>query len=271
MDDEATRQQVPTALAGTVLGLHLDERVEDFARLLGEAPLAGVRESSRTWLRERYAEIVPVVLPAALRAVEHGTPIDPEALAQLRGIARDCPELPATDPSVILRGGAPALTVFALVVQTAARQDVERAALAMGRASLVVLEMGSCWTEAWWRRRGARRTRPDDDAEAAPASAEDLDLIATGSGTAEGLEPSDEQMLELLAQGLSNEAISRRTAYSRQAVAWRLGRLMRTWNAPNRTALVAFAVAKGWLGPRGSRRAQGAGSGPTTDEPPTVA
>lgn len=254
MEDEGTRQQVPTALAGTVLGLRLDDRVEDFTRLMAEAPLDGVRASSRAWLRERYAEIVPVVLPAALRAVEHGTSIDPEALAQLRRIAGECPPPPARDPSVILRGGAPALTVFALVVQTAARQDVQLAALAMGRAALVVMELASSWAETWWRRSTA-----DADARSVTAgpvaSAEELVLVATGAAGASGLDGSDEQILVLAAQGLSTAKISRRTAYSTQAVAWRLGRLMRTWNAPNRTALVAFAVAEGWLAARPARPA----------------
>lgn len=72
----------------------------------------------------------------------------------------------------------------------------------------------------------------------------------------EDLEPQDREMLALLAEGRSTSGIARATAYSPQAVAWRLGRLMRRWDVTNRPALVAAAYDRGVLsrtGRTGSR------------------
>lgn len=237
-------QRPASLLPGERLGLALDERCAEFEALLLEPPLHGIRRTGHDWLRERYAEIVPIVLPAALRSVERGEPVDPACLARLRAVAADCAEDPRVDFSVVVRGALPAIRVFALVMHTAARDhtgSVDRATrtmLAMSRASLVAHELGSCWAEAWSeeRRRGTATSAPPVDLGA-------IDLIAR----APGLDESEERMLALAAQGRSNDEIASETSYSRQAVAWHLGRLMRTWRAPNRTALVSIAFVKGWI------------------------
>lgn len=226
-------------LPNECLGLGLDERVDDIARLLLTPPLDGIDATGHAWLRDRYAEIVPVVLPAALHAVEHGTPVAPDALAALRALAADRATDPRVDVAVALRGAVPALRVFTLVMRTAAHEHAGsnqhlHTLVAMGRASLVAHELGTCWFEAWV---GQRRRTGLEDADT------DVDLVAT----VPGLDGTEEQMLALAAQGLSNDAIARETAYSRQAVAWHLGRLMRACGAPNRTALVSVAFVRGWI------------------------
>jgi DNA-binding CsgD family transcriptional regulator len=89
------------------------------------------------------------------------------------------------------------------------------------------------------------------------------------------LDDVEERMLALTAHGLSNDEIARATSYSRQAVAWHLGRLMRTWNAPNRTALVSVAFVRGVIRTRRERRIRRDQQprmieGGTTDAPPST-
>ncbi|MBT1624218.1 helix-turn-helix transcriptional regulator [Curtobacterium flaccumfaciens pv. oortii] len=249
--DDAHRSAV--LLPGERLGLALDERCPEFEELLLTPPLHGIRPDGHDWLRRRYAEIVPLVLPAALRAVERGEPVDRECLAQLRAVAAASAEDPRVDVSVVLRGALPAIRVFALVMHTATRDHAVtldhagRTMLAMSRASLVAHELGSCWAEAW----AQQRRRSAGEAAAAVTTGE-IDLVAR----APGLDETEEQMLALAAQGLSNDEIAKETAYSRQAVAWHLGRLMKSWKAPNRTALVSVAFVKGWI--RARREVRGA-------------
>ncbi|MGN8049032.1 helix-turn-helix transcriptional regulator [Curtobacterium sp. 22159] len=234
--DDAHRRSA--LLPGERLGLALDERSDEFARLLLAPPLDGIHPAGRAWLRERYEEIVPVVLPAALRAVERGEPVAPECLDELRALAARSATDPAADLAVALRGALPALRVFTLVMRTAARDPDARTMLAMGRASVVAHELGSCWVEAW---NHERRTVTAD------VAAVELEAVVPG------VEETEQEMLTLAAKGLSNDEIARRTSYSRQAVAWHLGRLMRACGAPNRTALVSVAFLRGWLRSRRPR------------------
>ncbi|MFC5275979.1 helix-turn-helix transcriptional regulator [Brachybacterium sacelli] len=229
------------------MGLGLDGRVEEISRLLVKAPLDDIHVDGHNWLRQRYREFVPLILPTALRAVEHGAPLDPTALGAFRRLAAECAaEHPRGDLSVVLRGAIPALRVFALVMQAFAQEPGARTLLAMSRASLIAHELSTCWVEAWW-------SRDSELASLSPVAenltAEDIDLVPRTPD----LEESDERMLALAAHGFSNQEISQETSYSKQAVAWRLGRLMKVWKAPNRTALVSFAFAKGWLRPRPAR------------------
>jgi DNA-binding CsgD family transcriptional regulator len=231
---------------GTSLGLALDERVEEFARLLTDTPLRGIRPSGRRWLHSRYVELVPLVLPAALRAVEYGEPVDPACLAALRVAAARRHDDPDASLAVVLRGAVPALRVFGHVMHSAARGDAARTVLATSRAAVVAHELGSCWAEAWLAARS--------DAAAALAGDEvtvaEVELVPADSD----LDEADKAILTLAASGLSTEAIAQETAYSRQAVSWHLGRLMRVWHAPNRTALVSLAFVKGWIDARRVRR-----------------
>ena len=71
----------------------------------------------------------------------------------------------------------------------------------------------------------------------------EVEIVAADSE----LDETDQRILALAASGLSTEAIAQETTYSKQAVAWHLGRLMRAWRAPNRTALVSLAFVKGWI------------------------
>ena len=80
----------------------------------------------------------------------------------------------------------------------------------------------------------------------------DVELAAAS----DALTADEADMLTLAAYGLSNEEIARSTRFSRQTVAWHLSRLMRSWRAPNRTALVAVAFVRGALVARAPRQAQ---------------
>lgn len=240
-------------LPGERLGLALDERCEEFQELLLAPPLHGIRPAGHDWLRQRYEQIVPLVLPAALRAVEHGEPVDAGCLARLRAVAAASAEDPRVDVSVVLRGALPAIRVFAVVMHSVVRDGgvtvdhAGRTMLGMSRASLVAHELGSCWAEAWAherRRASAPVASAAEETSLAPEiTTGEIDLVAQ----VPGLDETEETMLALAARGLSNDEIARETSYSRQAVAWHLGRLMRSWRAPNRTAMVSVAFVKGWI------------------------
>ena len=232
--------------AGQPLGLALDRRADEFGALLLRAPMRGIPLRGQRWLRRRYDEIVPLVLPAALRAVEHGEPVDPASLAALRAAAARCRDDADASMAVVLRGAVPALRVFGLVMRSAARGDVAQSVTATSRAAVVAHELGTCWTEGWMAARSAAASELASDA----VTVAELELVPADSD----LDDTDQQILALAASGLSTDAIAEETAYSRQAVAWRIGRLMKAWDAPNRTALVSLAFVKGWIGARRARR-----------------
>jgi DNA-binding CsgD family transcriptional regulator len=256
---------------GQPLGLGLDARVDEFLELLLSCPLDDVQPAGRDWLRMRYAEVVPLVLPYALAAVEHGRPLPSACLDALREDAGRNAARTDVDLSVALRAALPALRVFALVMHAATADRHGVLIVAMARASHVAHELCTCWVEAWMGHRAreaasrpvvADPPRADEDVE--------LDLVAR----APDLDHVQERMLALTAHGLSNDEIARATCYSRQAVAWHLGRLMRTWNAPNRTALVSVAFVRGVIRTRRARRIQRAEpplmiEGGTTSAPPS--
>lgn len=265
MDGPNDAARTPALQPGERLGLALDERCDEFARLLATPPFDGIRPEGQAWLHRRYDEIVPVVLPAALRAVEHGTPVEPACLRELRALAARSADDPDADMAVALRGALPALRVFTVVMRTASREHAGRTMLAMGRASIVAHELGTCWVEAWVHQRRRPRTLVTADEAQAPSA---IDLVAEVPGA----EATEQQMLTLAAKGLSNDEIARETAYSRQAVAWHLARLMRACGAPNRTALVSMAFVRGWMRARGTRRdAVAGGRRGTSERGPTAA
>ena len=270
---------------GVPLGLRLDSRGDEFSALLLGCPLDDVVAAGRPWLRDRYAEIVPLVLAPALVAVEHGRSLPGSCLDDLRAVARRSAAAPDVDLAVVLRGALPALRVFSLVMHSASGGQPGAMVLAMARAAQVAHELGTCWAEEWARHRVAppAGTTPATvahdggagDAGARPGAAGPdvaLDLVAE----APDLDDVERDMLTLTAYGLSNSEIARETAYSRQAVAWHLARLMRAWNAPNRTALVSVAFVKGVIRSRlvargrrrGGRRALVAPSRPAPPELP---
>jgi DNA-binding CsgD family transcriptional regulator len=238
---------------GQPLGLRLDARTDEFRELLRSCPLDEVRPAGRDWLRHRYDEIVPLVLGPALVSVEHGRPLPAACLDDLRRVARRSAGQADVDLSVALRGALPALRVFALVMHAAAVERNGMLVVAMARASHVAHELGTCWVEAWAGHRVRAAAMPAvvaaDPLPAGPGDVE-LDLVAR----APELDGVEERMLALTAQGLSNDEIARSTSYSRQAVAWHLGRLMRSWGAPNRTALVSVAFVRGVIRTRRERR-----------------
>jgi DNA-binding CsgD family transcriptional regulator len=256
---------------GQPLGLGLDARVDEFLELLLSCPLDDVQPAGRDWLRMRYAEVVPLVLPYALAAVEHGRPLPAACLDALREDAGRNAARTDVDLSVVLRAALPALRVFALVMHAATADRHGVLIVAMARASHVAHELCTCWVEAWMGHRA--REKASRPVVADPPHADDgveLDLVAR----APDLDDVQERMLALTAHGLSNDEIARATCYSRQAVAWHLGRLMRTWNAPNRTALVSVAFVRGVIRTRRTRRIHRAGpplmiEGGTASAPPS--
>lgn len=237
------------------LGLHLDHRVHEFSLLLQDPPFDDIEPETRAWLRARYAEIVPVVLPAALRAVERGGPISPRCLTELRGVAIRSANEPGATFSTALRGSYPALAVFSAVMFELQPARPSQVVLAMTRATWVAHELGSCWVESWNRER-ARLDRAQGSLVPVGAVVAEgvveapVELIATGPE----LDETEQHMLTLTAYGLSNDDIAKQTNYSRQAVSWHLGKLMKAWNVQNRTALVAAAFVRGVLAARFRRR-----------------
>jgi DNA-binding CsgD family transcriptional regulator len=272
---------------GQALQLGLPERAPDFARLLVAPPLDEVPLGDREWLQERYREIVPIVLLPALVAVEQGTPVPESCLTRLRQVAARAAVGPGVNFSVVLRGAFPALKVFSVVIRHTRSADRAQTVLAMARASHVAYELGSCWAESWAAHRGrvdaadhvSGETEDPVRDTAAPGELTDVGLADVGlsdvelAAASDALTADEADMLTLAAYGLSNEEIARSTRFSRQTVAWHLSRLMRTWRAPNRTALVAVAFVRGALvarAPRQARRSKIAAL-PPAPAPPSAA
>lgn len=209
--------------------LRVSDRMPEIAAALLDLPHDHLPEPHRSWLREQYRCIVPVVLADALRAVEEGVALSPDCLARLRELAADCrrTDVPL---AVSLRAAVPAVAVFCRFVDH--RLDGPRAARLVVRACVVAQELGSTWLEACMR---VRATAPTEPTLVQPQDSK--------------LEAVDVRMLALVAEGRSNEEIATVTHYSRQAVGWRLSRLMRRWQASNRAALTAAAFTRGVLGP----------------------
>ncbi|WP_369813627.1 LuxR C-terminal-related transcriptional regulator [Frigoribacterium sp. RIT-PI-h] len=106
----------------------------------------------------------------------------------------------------------------------------------MTRGARVAHELGSCWAESWLNAtsgvdrhlKAAARVSVSCNADVAEAP---IELVTTDTE----LDEAEQRMLTLTAYGLSNAEIAQATSYSRQAVGWHLGKLMRAWKAPNRT------------------------------------
>jgi DNA-binding CsgD family transcriptional regulator len=253
---DATSTTAPAAAstaAPVALGLGLPDRVDDFARLLRNPSFSDGPSDGQDWLQACYDEIVPLVLPAALRSVETGEPLPAECLQSLREVAAGSASDTGVQLPVILRGAFPAMRVFAAFMHETALADTRQTVLAMARSTKVAQELGSCWVEAWSAARAAKghavaevdATSADrrPRASAMPFEGGSIELVAADPT----LTDAEARMLALAAYGHSNEHIARATSYSRQAVGWHLSRIMRAWKTPNRTALVAVAFVKGVL------------------------
>jgi len=229
-----------------VLTLGLTDQAELLsAALLSRSSFDGA-DAHATWLRDRYAEIVPSVLPEILRCLERGDPLDPRVFDAIQASARapDDGDIPLT---VVLRGGVPALRVFSAFLATWDRAPTGRELVILtGRAALVICELGACWTETWTE----FHDRRDDGGTAADVDPHDL-VPVPGH-----VESPELEMLALVASGHSTEQIGEALAYSPQAVKWHLARVMRTWNVNNRAALVSVAFLRGVLTVRRTRPAR---------------
>jgi two-component system response regulator NreC len=67
--------------------------------------------------------------------------------------------------------------------------------------------------------------------------------------TMDGLTPREQEVLSVLAEGLSNDEIAEKLAISRHTVARHRENLMRKLNLHNRSELVKYAIRKGLISP----------------------
>jgi DNA-binding CsgD family transcriptional regulator len=193
------------------------------------------------WLRQRYAEIVPVVLPDVLRCVESGGHLSDASRACVRASA-DANRSVDVPFAVVLRGGVPALRAFGALVQSFdSALSVTETTVLMGRAALIAQELGACWVDAWRAPEPVTNGRPldDPDTRAIVAKVPVEDEAADSSPVLD--------MVALAAEGATTEQIAAATAYSPQAVKWHLGRLMKSWHVATRAGLVGAAFARGVL------------------------
>lgn len=219
----------------------LVDRAEDIAEALLGHEFADVAEPERSWLREQYAHAVPLVLVDALAAVDEGTDLSPDCLGRLRALAART-DATAVPLSVALRGSLPALRVFGRFLRGSSSPSAAgqaRSLLLMARASTVAQELGSAWIEGWLG--------------SAAASHGAWGVEVDADALTDELDPDDRVMVEMVAGGRSNQEIARATHFSRQAVGWRLSRLMRRWRVGNRAALVSAAFTHGVLSARRRR------------------
>jgi len=228
--------------APTALAFGLSNHCDELFALMMSGATFDADDPHGCWLRDRYAEIVPMVLPDVLRSVETGialTTASRQAIRQSAMRARQS-DIPLT---VVLRGAVPAMRAFGVFVQSWDHAfDARELAVVMGRASLIALELGACWAEAWL----GDAPRPIDG--------DSLELVAVpGEVKSPALE-----MLALAASGRSNDQIAEETAYSPQAVKWHLARIMRAWRVSNRAALISVAFVRGVVVTRTARPARSA-------------
>lgn len=182
------------------------------------------------WLRDRYAEMIPIVLPDVLGCIETGDALAESSRTAIRSsaAAMSTADIPL---AVALRGAVPGVRVFAAFIlshfPTLGPCDL---AVVLGRAALISHELGACWVEVF---AGGE----------AHVDGENLDLV----GVPGDVESPALEMLALAAAGHSNEQIAGETDYSVQAVKWHLARTMRTWRVGNRASLVSVAFVRGVL------------------------
>jgi len=227
--------------ARTTLSVDLMEHADEIVALMVRPEAFGSLGEGADWLRERYAEIAPTVVPDALDCVGTGRRLSPESLRLVRAsaLAARGQDVPF---AVVLRGAVPALRAVAAFARTSPRVPPGDVAVLLGRAALVAQELGACWAEHWADARGA----------AVPA-AEVVAVAAACPEAARGPDEHEVRMLALAADGRSTEQIAVELAYSPQAVKWHFARLMRAWRVQNRVALVATAFVRGVLVVTGRR------------------
>lgn len=190
-----------------------------------------------SWLRERYREILPNVLPDVLACLQSGESLYPASLDAIKISAVTMGNSPVS-MSVVLRGGIPALKVFsAFIRQGDTGLNARDLTVLMGRAAIIAHELAAYWAESW------SEARALTTAGSSAADGESLDLVpVAGTVASPALE-----MLALVAAGKSNHQIAEATDYSLQAVKWHLARVMRSWKVDTRTALVTVALLRGVL------------------------
>jgi len=230
--DGSTAQPV-----GVTLQISLSQNADDLIRAVTAPGLFGaVGAAHAGWLRARYLEIVPIVLPDALHCIETGDRLSAASRACVGASAR---ALRGTDVSltVALRGGVPAMRAFSAVVESLdLRLSAREMTVVMGRAALIAQELAAYWVECW---------RESDGGNDVDGSS--LHIEAHGQETdGDEADPAIE-MVALAAAGQSTEQIAVATAYSTQAVKWHLGRLMKKWKVGNRSSLVAVGILRGAL------------------------
>ena len=71
----------------------------------------------------------------------------------------------------------------------------------------------------------------------------------TNKATVDGLTPREQEVLSVLAEGLSNEDIAERLAISRHTVARHRENLMKKLNLHSRSEIVKYAIRKGLINP----------------------
>lgn len=220
-----------------IVDLRLADRMDELTSAMLGSDRFDAMGPHGEWLRDRYKELLPAVLPNTLWCMETGSKPDPSSLAAIRASAQAMRN--STVPlSMMLRGGVPALRVFSAFMHgRETGLSARDLTVLMGRAALIAGELGACWVEAW---ADARRASTAVDAT---TDGDSLDLVAV-PGTVE--QPALD-MLALVAAGRSNEEIADATDYSVPAVKWHLARVMRTWKVDTRAALVSVALLRGVL------------------------
>ena len=213
-------------------------RSDEFVGVLVTGIDAVVPEQYLQVLGEQYRALTPILLPAALECLETGRRLTADELDAVRrsAAAMAAAGVPVT---VVLAGIASALGVFCnTMLRWSLMPSGWASTLLVARAAQVTHHIGVVYAGAW--------------VTALLASTQVVELAPEphgGEPTPE-LEPQDSAMLALVAEGRSNDQIAAATAYSTQAVRWRLARLMRRWDAGNRAALVTAAFQHGVLGTR---------------------
>lgn len=240
----------------TTLSVDLREHADEVVALMMRPEAFAALGAGAPWLRERYAELAPALVPDALDCVGTGRHLSRASLDLIRDSALGArgSDVPL---AIVLRGAVPALRAVATFARSSPRVPLSDVAVLVGRSALVAQELGACWAGHWadgvgtggtGRRGGSAGGAARPGAEVAvvvspaPADADDADA-------ARPVEPDEQEvrMIALAADGRSTDQIAAELAYSPQAVKWHLGRLMRAWRVQNRCALVAAAFVRGVL------------------------
>ena len=222
---------------GMARTLALVESVDVRPRVLVVDDHEVVREGLIATLTPHGYDIVGAASTAAEAVAVARSTLPDIALVDIR-----LPDLSGEEVCPILREAVPQMSL--IILTTYLSEEMVRRALAAGAAEYVTKAAGLPALLAALDRVRANAARPY-----ASEIVRQLYNVTAKRLQAVPLTPQQESVLELAAQGLTNDEIGRRLFITESTVRFHLGKLRETFGARSKTELVAKAIRSGALSP----------------------